>query len=262
MHRARKRFGQNFLQDNGIIHAIVALIHPAADSHIIEIGPGLGALTRPLLANLDHLDLLEIDRDLVAYWRKENLPGLNVIEGDALQFDFSEWAKQRGIHQGLCKVVGNLPYNISSPLLFHLVSAASQIHEQVFMLQAEVVERMVAPAGSSDFSRLSVMLQARYHMEQVLEVPPEAFDPQPKVNSAVVRMIPRTDFDLSSQEWSALEKVVAAAFAQRRKMLRTNLQAYADRLSLGEHELKARAQDISVDRYIAWAKLLANRISA
>ena len=261
MHRARKRFGQNFLQDNGIIHAIVALIHPAPDSHIIEIGPGLGALTRPLLANLDHLDLLEIDRDLVAYWRKENLPGLNVIEGDALQFDFSEWAKQRGTHQGLCKVVGNLPYNISSPLLFHLVSAASQIHEQVFMLQAEVVERMVAPAGSSDFSRLSVMLQARYHMEQVLEVPPEAFDPQPKVNSAVVRMIPRTDFDLSSQEWSALEKVVAAAFAQRRKMLRTNLQAYADRLSLGEHELKARAQDISVDRYIAWAKLLANGIS-
>ena len=262
MHRARKRFGQNFLQDNGIIHAIVALIHPAADSHIIEIGPGLGALTRPLLANLDHLDLLEIDRDLVAYWRKENLPGLNVIEGDALQFNFSEWAKQRGTHQGLCKVVGNLPYNISSPLLFHLVSAASQIHEQVFMLQAEVVERMVAPAGSSDFSRLSVMLQARYHMEQVLEVPPEAFDPQPKVNSAVVRMIPRTDFDLSSQEWSVLEKVVAAAFAQRRKMLRTNLQAYADRLSLGEHELKARAQDISVDRYIAWAKLLANGISA
>ena len=262
MHRARKRFGQNFLQDNGIIHAIVSLIHPAADSHIIEIGPGLGALTRPLLANLDHLDLLEIDRDLVAYWRKENLPGLNVIEGDALQFDFSEWAKQRGTHQGLCKVVGNLPYNISSPLLFHLVSAASQIHEQVFMLQAEVVERMVAPAGSSDFSRLSVMLQARYHMEQVLEVPPEAFDPQPKVNSAVVRMVPRTDFDLSSQEWSALEKVVAAAFAQRRKMLRTNLQAYADRLSLGEHELKARAQDISVDRYIAWAKLLANGISA
>jgi len=262
MHRARKRFGQNFLQDNGIIHAIVSLIHPAADSHIIEIGPGLGALTRPLLANLDHLDLLEIDRDLVAYWRQENLPGLNVIEGDALQFDFCEWAKQRGTHQGLCKVVGNLPYNISSPLLFHLVSAASQIHEQVFMLQAEVVERMVAPAGSSDFSRLSVMLQARYHMEQVLEVPPEAFDPQPKVNSAVVRMIPRTDFDLSSQEWSALEKVVAAAFAQRRKMLRTNLQAYADRLSLGEHELKARAQDISVDRYIAWAKLLANGISA
>ena len=186
MHRARKRFGQNFLQDNGIIHAIVALIHPSSDSRIIEIGPGLGALTRPLLANVKHLDLLEIDRDLVAYWQQQNLPGLNVIEGDALQFDFAEWAKQRTPDQSKCKVVGNLPYNISSPLLFHLVSAASQIDEQVFMLQAEVVERMVAPSGSSDFSRLSVMLQARYHMEQILEVPPEAFEPQPKVNSAVV----------------------------------------------------------------------------
>jgi 16S rRNA (adenine1518-N6/adenine1519-N6)-dimethyltransferase len=131
------------------------------------------------------------------------------------------------------------------------------IDEQVFMLQAEVVERMVAPAGSSDFSRLSVMLQVRYDMEQVLEVPPEAFDPQPKVNSAVVRMIPRQDFDLNDAQWSALEKVVAAAFSQRRKMLRTNLQAFADRLKLSELELKARAQDISVDRYIEWAKILA-----
>jgi 16S rRNA (adenine1518-N6/adenine1519-N6)-dimethyltransferase len=131
------------------------------------------------------------------------------------------------------------------------------IDEQVFMLQAEVVERMVAPAGNSDFSRLSVMLQARYDMEQVLEVPPEAFDPQPKVNSAVVRMIPRQDFDLNDAQWSALEKVVAAAFSQRRKMLRTNLQVFADRLKLSELELKARAQDISVDRYIEWAKILA-----
>jgi 16S rRNA (adenine1518-N6/adenine1519-N6)-dimethyltransferase len=149
-----------------------------------------------------------------------------------------------------------LPYNISSPLLFHLVSAASVVDEQIFMLQAEVVERMVATAGSSDFSRLSVMLQARYDMELVLEVPPEAFDPQPKVNSAVVRMIPRQDFNLSFAQWSALEQIVAAAFAQRRKMLRTNLQTYADRLKLTEAELKARAQDISVGRYIEWAKVL------
>ena len=257
MHRARKRFGQNFLQDNGVIHTIVNLIHPTADTHIIEIGPGLGALTRPLLANLEHLDLLEIDRDLVAYWQQQNLPGLNVIEGDALQFDFAEWAKQRTPDQSKCKVVGNLPYNISSPLLFHLVEAANVIDEQVFMLQAEVVERMVSKAGGSEFSRLSVMLQARYDMELVLEVPPEAFDPQPKVNSAVVRMIPRKDFNLSDTQWKALEKVVAAAFSQRRKMLRTNLSAYAERLSLTESELKARAQDISVDRYIEWAKTLA-----
>lgn len=258
MHRARKRFGQNFLQDNGVIYSIVALINPSADMHVIEIGPGLGALTLPLLENLDHLDLLEIDRDLVAFWNEKNLKGLTVIEGDALKFDFLTWAQNRSGKTGLCKVVGNLPYNISSPLLFHLVSAADSIDEQVFMLQAEVVERMVAKEGSSDFSRLSVMLQARYDMDLVLEVPPEAFDPQPKVNSAVVRMIPRRDFSLSDNQWNALEKVVAAAFSQRRKMLRTNLQAFADRLNLTEIELKARAQDISVDRYIEWAKVLAS----
>ena len=125
MHRARKRFGQNFLQDDGVIYSIVALINPAPGMHVIEIGPGLGALTRPLLRNLEQLDLLEIDRDLVAYWNQQNLQGLKVIEGDALQFDFSEWAQNRSGKTGLCKVVGNLPYNISSPLLFHLVSAAS-----------------------------------------------------------------------------------------------------------------------------------------
>jgi 16S rRNA (adenine1518-N6/adenine1519-N6)-dimethyltransferase len=258
MHQARKRFGQNFLQDSGVIYSIVAAINPSENMHVIEIGPGLGALTRPLLSNLEHLDLLEIDRDLVAYWNQENLQGLNVIEGDALKFDFLEWANARPANSGLCKVVGNLPYNISSPLLFHLVSAAHAIDEQVFMLQAEVVERMVSKAGGSEFSRLSVMLQARYDMEQVLEVPPEAFDPQPKVNSAVVRMIPRRDFSLSDAQWHALEKVVAAAFSQRRKMLRTNLSAFADRLSLSESELKARAQDIPVERYIEWAKTLAH----
>jgi 16S rRNA (adenine1518-N6/adenine1519-N6)-dimethyltransferase len=257
MHRARKRFGQNFLQDSGVIYSIVAAINPSENMHVIEIGPGLGALTRPLLSNLDHLDLLEIDRDLVAYWNQQNLKGLNVIEGDALKFDFLEWANTHPANSGLCKVIGNLPYNISSPLLFHLVSAAHAIDEQVFMLQAEVVERMVSKAGGSEFSRLSVMLQARYDMELVLEVPPEAFDPQPKVNSAVVRMIPRKDFNLSAAQWHALEKVVAAAFSQRRKMLRTNLLAFADKLSLSDSELKARAQDITVERYIEWAKVIA-----
>jgi 16S rRNA (adenine1518-N6/adenine1519-N6)-dimethyltransferase len=257
MHRARKRFGQNFLQDDGIIYSIIALINPGPDMHVIEIGPGLGALTRPLLRNLDQLDLLEIDRDLVAYWNQQNLENLKVIEGDALKFDFLEWARDRSDKKGFCKVVGNLPYNISSPLLFHLVAAATEIDEQIFMLQAEVVERMVAKAGSTDFSRLSVMLQARYDMELVLEVPPEAFDPQPKVNSAVVRMIPRKNFSLSNAQWRALEQLVAAAFSQRRKMLRTNLQVFSERLNLTELELKARAQDISVDRYIEWAKVLA-----
>jgi len=258
MHQARKRFGQNFLHDEGIIHTIVSLIGPASDTAILEIGPGLGALTKPLLANLESLDLLEIDRDLVAYWLKQNLPGLTITEGDALNFDFLAWARAKkasGVKQ--IKVVGNLPYNISSPLLFHLVGAATEINEQVFMLQAEVVERMVADAGSSEYSRLSVMLQARYHLEKLLDVPPEAFDPQPKVNSAVVRMIPRSNFNASPEEWRALEKVVAAAFAQRRKMLRTNLQDYLGRLQLQEDELTKRAQDISVARYLEWASVLA-----
>ena len=258
MHQARKRFGQNFLHDEGIIHAIVSLIGPSSDVAILEIGPGLGALTKPLLANLESLDLLEIDRDLVAYWRKQQLPGLTITEGDALNFDFLAWAcakKDSGSKQ--IKVVGNLPYNISSPLLFHLVGAATEINEQVFMLQAEVVERMVADAGSSEYSRLSVMLQARYHLEKLLDVPPEAFDPQPKVNSAVVRMIPRSNFNTSPQEWRALEKLVAAAFAQRRKMLRTNLQDYLGRIQLQEDELTKRAQDISVARYLEWASVLA-----
>ncbi|HAT39810.1 16S rRNA (adenine(1518)-N(6)/adenine(1519)-N(6))-dimethyltransferase RsmA [Polynucleobacter necessarius] len=257
MHRARKRFGQHFLQDNEIIYSIVSLINPNPDMHVIEIGPGFGALTLPLLSSLDHLDLLEIDRDLVVFWNNKNLKGLNVIEGDVLNFNFLEWAQNRSSRIGVCKVVGNLPYNISSPLLFHLVAATSAIDEQVFMLQAEVVERMIATAGSSDFSRLSVMLQTRYNMELVLKVPPEAFDPKPKVNSAVVRMIPRKDFNLTDFQRSALEKVVTAAFSQRRKMLRTNLRAFTDRLHLTEFELKSRAQDISVDRYVEWAKALA-----
>lgn len=258
MHQARKRFGQNFLKDEGIIHAIVSLIGPGSEDAIIEIGPGLGALTRPLLSNLDRLDLLEIDRDLVAYWRKQALPGIDVTEGDALLFDFLAWAKAKragGAKQ--VKIVGNLPYNISSPLLFHLVAAAAEVSEQVFMLQAEVVERMVAQAGSSEYSRLSVMLQARYHLEHVLDVPPESFDPQPKVNSAVVRMIPRSDFNMPLAEWRALEKIVAAAFAQRRKMLRTNLQDYIERLDISDEELTQRAQNIAVERYLEWAAILA-----
>ena len=260
MHLARKRFGQNFLKDDGVIHAIINIINPSTNALIIEVGPGLGALTLPLLNQVDYLDLLEIDRDLVAYWRAKHIPGIDIIEGDALQFDFVNWATnpEKILTQGGRRlIVGNLPYNISSPLLFHLLSVAPFIDEQVFMLQAEVVARMVAVDGSADFSRLSVMLQARYHLEQVLEVPPTAFEPQPKINSAVVRMIPRQQFSLNTDEWRALEKIVAAAFSQRRKMLRTNLQGYSERLALSEAELKLRAQDIPVTRYIEWACHLA-----
>jgi 16S rRNA (adenine1518-N6/adenine1519-N6)-dimethyltransferase len=261
MHRARKRFGQNFLTDQGVIAAIVKCLNPTPNMHLLEIGPGLGALTLPLIERLEKLDVLEIDRDIVQYWQelKQNnkFLGLTIHQGDALEFNFLEWAKLGKSNQQRTCLIGNLPYNISSPLLFHLMSAAPWIDEQVFMLQAEVVARITAKAGDSEFSRLSVMLQVRYDVAQMLDVPPDAFEPKPKVNSAVIRMIPRNDFDLSQAQWSSLSQIVALAFSQRRKMLRSNLQSLIQRLELSDAELKARAQDISVERYVQWAKILS-----
>ena len=158
----------------------------------------------------------------------------------------------------MLEIVGNLPYNISSPLLFHLMSAVADVDEQVFMLQAEVVERMAAQHGDSEYGRLSVMLQSKYHMENVLDVPPECFDPPPKVNSAIVKMIPRQDIHLTDKEYESLERVVSMAFAQRRKVLRNNLASIKDALKLSDDVLGLRAQDISVDHYISWARQLAH----
>lgn len=265
-HQARKRFGQHFLTDVGYIQAIVAAIRPNSNDRVIEIGPGLGAMTLPLMQQLGHMEVVEIDRDLVAHWQKKNIEGLMIHQADALKFDFRQWAQdaKEQIKQakdgdsagGRVKIVGNLPYNISSPLLFHLIDAIDQVDEQVFMLQLEVVERMVAQPGSSDYSRLSVMLQARYHMENRIDVPPEAFDPPPKVDSAVVEMIPKKNQDFTPELWANLEKIVQAAFAQRRKMLANNLSAYKDKLGLDADTLKLRAQDIPVETYIEWAKKL------
>lgn len=261
MHRARKRFGQNFLIDQGVIAAIVNALNPTPDMRVLEIGPGLGALTRPLLERLKKLDVLEIDRDIVHVWqetrRREQLETLSIYEGDALQFDFVSWAKEGKLAQQRTALIGNLPYNISSPLLFHLIAAAPWVDEQIFMLQAEVVERMTAQAGDSEYSRLSVMLQARYHVDYLIDVPPTAFEPQPKVDSAVIRMIPRNDFALTQAQWNTLSQIVAMAFAQRRKMLRSNLQSIAKKLDLTDRELSERAQDISVERYIQWAVTLS-----
>ena len=261
MHRARKRFGQNFLIDQGIISGILRSLNLGAHTQVLEIGPGLGALTQPLVEQLQALEILEIDRDLIQYWQdqkeKKQLGGLSIHEGDALQFDFSQWAQEGRKNKQYVCLVGNLPYNISSPLLFHLISAAPWIDEQVFMLQAEVVQRITANPGDSEYGRLSVMLQARYHVEYLMDVPPTAFEPRPKVDSAVIRMIPRKDFALTDAQWNSLSDLVALAFAQRRKMLRSNLQSISQMLQLSDSELKARAQDISVERYIAWAKILS-----
>lgn len=264
MHQARKRFGQHFLKDEGIIRAIIHRIHPQSFDTMIEIGPGLGAMTFPLLDHLQQLEVVEIDRDLIAFWQAKNIQKLKIHEADALLFDFHTWAiraqnlqNQNGKKGGV-KIVGNLPYNISSPLLFHLISAIDVVDEQVFMLQKEVVDRMVAAPGDSEYSRLSVMLQVFYHLENCFDVPPDAFEPPPRVDSAIVAMIPKKNVNIDQKTFNALEKIVAKAFSQRRKMLGNNLSEVKDRLAIDEHLLKQRAQDIPVEIYLQWASQLAN----
>jgi 16S rRNA (adenine1518-N6/adenine1519-N6)-dimethyltransferase len=244
-HIARKRFGQNFLVDAGVIHAIVRAIAPQANDRMVEIGPGQGALTAPLLDHLEHLHAVEIDRDLAAMMQRRFAPGLTVHQADALGFDFGALASRP------LRVVGNLPYNISSPLLFHLMQFADQIVDQHFMLQREVVERMVATPGSKACGRLSVMLQARYDMELMLHVPPEAFEPAPKVESAVVRMIPKPADQIAGIDFAALEKLLAQAFSQRRKMLRNTLSAHLPALEAEAISPTARAEEIELAQWLA-----------
>ena len=213
-HQARKRFGQNFLVDLAVVDAIVRAITPKRDDAMIEIGPGLSALTAPLLDQLEKLTAIEIDRDLAARLRQRfSADRLTVVEADALQVDFTQFGS------GL-RIVGNLPYNISSPLLFALVECADQVQDQHFMLQREVVDRMVAEPGSSEYSRLSVMLQYRYQIHKLFDVAPEACDPPPRVTSAIVRMIPRGNERVRALDEKLFAAVVQRAFSQRRKMLR------------------------------------------
>ncbi len=252
-HVARKRFGQNFLVDRGIINAIVSAVGPQPSDVIVEIGPGLGAITEPLMARLDHLHVVEIDRDLIARLKKQHSPErLSIHEGDVLAFDFA------CIGQKL-RIVGNLPYNISTPLLFHLASYAGIVHDMHFMLQKEVVDRMVAEPGDSDFSRISVMLQYHFYIENLIDVPPESFDPPPKVQSAVVRLIPKVPAELRAKNMEKLAFVVQMAFSQRRKMLRNTLKSLLDEAAFAELEIKpnSRAEDLSVDDYVRIANYLA-----
>lgn len=254
-HIARKRFGQNFLVDAQVVADIVSAIAPARTDTVIEIGPGLGALTDPLLERVDHLHVVEIDRDIVARLRKRYPASrVTIHEGDALAFDFSALGED-------LRIVGNLPYNISTPLLFHLASCAARVRDMHFMLQKEVVERMVAEPGSGDFSRLSVMLQYRFWLEWLIDVPPTAFEPPPKVDSAVVRMIPRPAGDLLALDEVMLGKLVAAAFAQRRKMLRNNLKGLFDDAAFAELAIDPtlRAEDLALADYVRAANWLSRR---
>lgn len=250
MVQARKRFGQHFLTDGGIIDAIVRAIRPRPGDALVEIGPGLGALTGPLLEHCQPLTVIELDRDLAAKLRRR--PGLEVIEADVLTVDFTALAdaKARPL-----RVVGNLPYNISTPILFHLLGAAARVEDQHFMLQKEVVDRMAAAPGSKAYGRLSVMLQWRYDIESLVDVPPESFDPPPRVDSAVVRMVP----------WPApavldlprFEALVASAFSQRRKLLRHSLGKWLETQGFtGAFDLQRRAEEVPVAEFVALAQSL------
>ena len=250
-HQARKRFGQHFLTDAGVVEAIVDAIDPHPGQALVEIGPGLGALTGPLLQRCGALTVIELDRDLAARLRRE--AGLTVVEGAVLRVDFAALAAAAG--QPL-RIVGNLPYNISTPILFHLLGAAVSVADQHFMLQKEVVDRMAATPGNKDYGRLTVMLQWRYRIEPVLAVPPEAFEPPPRVNSSVVRMVPLPQpRDLDE---ARLRTLVTVAFSQRRKLLRHTLGRWleAEGITL-PFDLQRRAEEVPVAEYLALARATA-----
>ena len=250
-HIARKRFGQHFLTDGAIIDGIVDAIHPQAGDPMVEIGPGLAALTQPLVERLGHLHVIELDRDLAARLRAHGQ--LTVIESDVLRVDFTDLAHRLSVPR--LRVVGNLPYNISSPILFHLLSHVAVIQDQHFMLQKEVIDRMVAKPSTSDYGRLSVMLQWRYAMENVLAVPPDAFDPPPRVDSAVVRMVPLATPPVL--DVPLLESMVQVAFSQRRKLLRHTLgRGLEARGFEGTFDVQRRAEEVPVDQYVALVQSL------
>jgi len=247
-HIPRKRFGQHFLSDGGIIDAIVSEIAPQPGQAMVEIGPGLAALTQPLVERLGQLTVIELDRDLAQ--RLRDHPKLRVIESDVLRVDFS--AIPKPVNSKL-RVVGNLPYNISTPILFHLLDHVAVIEDQHFMLQKEVVDRMVARPATSDYSRLSVMLQWRYAMANVLFVPPTSFDPPPRVDSAVVRMVPLATF--APVDVKHLSTLVQVAFSQRRKLLRHTLGRWLeDKRFAGSFDVQRRAEEVPVHEYLALAQ--------
>ncbi len=245
-HRARKRFGQNFLIDRQIISSIISTIHPKPDDNLVEIGPGFGALTTPLHRILNHLTVIEIDRDIVEKLQRNfSQDKLTIHSIDALKFDFS-------VLGGNQRIVGNLPYNISTPLLFHLGQFSAYVQDMHFMLQKEVVERMVARPSTPNYGRLSVMLQYRFAMEQIFIVPAESFRPIPKVESAIVYMRPLGKDAPAASNEAMFSRIVTAAFSQRRKTLRNTLSAYlaSEELSRLDIDASQRAENLTVSQYV------------
>ena len=250
-HIPRKRFGQHFLSDHAIIDAIVRAIAPVPGQAVVEIGPGLAALTQPLVERLGQLTVIELDRDLAARLRSHGQ--LKVVESDVLKVDFAQLGQALGAPK--MRVVGNLPYNISTPILFHLLQYVDGVQDQHFMLQKEVIDRMVAQPATADYGRLSVVLQWRDAMENVLFVPPQSFDPPPRVDSAVVRMVPLAQ--PAPVDAALLQTVVQVAFSQRRKLLRHSLGRWLQEHSYsGSFDLQRRAEEVPVADYVALVQQL------
>ena len=244
-HQARKRFGQHFLTDQGVIAEIVDAIAPQPGQQMVEIGPGLAAMTQPLVERVGHLQVIELDRDLAARLRQHKQ--LTVHEADVLKVDVTALAKN--LNTQTLRVVGNLPYNISTPILFHLLDHVAVIQDQHFMLQKEVVERMVAAPACAAYGRLSVMLQWRYAMAMVVEVGPMAFEPPPRVDSAVVRMTPHTQ--PAPLPLALLSELVQVAFSQRRKLLRHTLGRWLQERGVADFDVQRRAEEVPVAEYVA-----------
>ena len=243
-YQPRKRFGQNFLIDDQIINRIVSTISPKKSDNIVEIGPGKGALTFPLLEHLDKLSVIEIDRDLISLLKLKKQDKLKIYEADALKFDY-------GLISNNLRVVGNLPYNISSPLLFHLLSSKNHIIDMTFMLQKEVVDRIVAKHGSKTYGRLSVMMQTFFEVESMFTVPKESFDPKPKIDSAILYLKTRTK--PLTENTKLLEKIVKVSFSQRRKTLKNCLKSILSQEQT-EIDLSQRAEMLNIESFITLMK--------
>ncbi|MFW1677462.1 16S rRNA (adenine(1518)-N(6)/adenine(1519)-N(6))-dimethyltransferase RsmA [Pontibacter sp. JAM-7] len=259
MHKARKRFGQNFLHDPGVIRRIIRAISPRPSDCMVEIGPGLGAITEHLLEEAGELDAVELDRDLPPILRTKFFTygdQFRIHEADAMKFDFTSLCRD----DKPLRVVGNLPYNISTQLIFHLLSFAGQIQDMHFMLQKEVVDRMAAGPGENNYGRLSIMAQYRCQVESLFQVPPGAFNPAPKVDSAIIRLTPYTELPHPAKDIKQLEDLVRTAFGQRRKTLRNNLKGLitAEALEAQEIDPGLRPEKLSVADYVALSNYLTS----
>ena len=253
-HRTRKRFGQHFLHDRNLVDLMVRTLGLQKDDTLVEIGPGRGALTYPLLEKLPHLHVVELDRDLIALLRQENSPErLTIHESDALRFDFRTLKPA----DKPLRVIGNLPYNISTPLIFHLLSQADAISDMTFMLQKEVVDRLTARPGTRDWGRLSIMVQYHCQADYLFFVPPSAFSPPPKVDSAVVRLMPHASLPHPAEDEEHLRRLVAQAFTQRRKAIRNSLKSQVTLEQFAQAGIDAglRPDQLSVADYVALANI-------